>query len=177
MLLQWMVREFFNLTQALYHPFMHFPKYSAWKVGDSFCNKSFCVFLKINIRGNFVPSTQTFTARVVCIVSCVKIQMLTVFTPLISEVCLEREVKKTGFDSYWWSIYCHNLSRLLFLNLLHEIQYIWCHLCRKMLRFMSTCPMPQFLFIQPLVHNHLFCTIWFGKECNTNLMSFREELL
>ena len=48
----------------------------------------FCLPLKINIGDNFVPSAHTITARVAFLVSCVVVQMLTVFIPLIFKVHL-----------------------------------------------------------------------------------------
>ena len=40
-------------------------------------------------------------------------------------------------------VFFHNLSHLLFLYQLHEIECIWCCLCRRAFRNMSTHPVPQ----------------------------------
>ena len=45
---------------------------------------------------------------------------------------------------------------LIFFNLLLEIECIWCCLCRRALRFMSTHLMPQSLYLQPPVNYQSF---------------------
>ena len=129
----------------------------------------FCLPLKINIGGNFVPSAHTVTARVAHLVPCVEIQMVAVFTPLISKVYLEWEMKKTGV---WFILIMYFLGICLtyfFLYLLHEIECIWYCLCKRAWRFMNTHPVLQSLCLQQPVHNQLLCTISFGTENLTQI--------
>ena len=119
-----------------------------WNVGNFFL--SYCLPLKINNGGNFVSSAHNVIARVAHLVSCVEVNMMTVFIFFISKVCFGVRGEDSGL------IYIDNIFFTIFLiyffhNLLHEIKWIWCCLCRWALRFMMT-----HLYLNPSAFNHLY---------------------
>ena len=99
------------------------------------------VYLWISTAEATLCHLHMFTARVTHLVSSV-----VVFTPIMSKVCLEWEVKKMFFFLICLTLFFPNL---------HDIKCIWCCLCRRTLRFMSTHPAPEAL-----------C------QCDTNLIPF-----